>query len=206
MCSQKYFRAGGIVELGHFDKHFDKNKRKRGPVRKDFVCILTEIMKKFNPMIDKIRAFLSKIRTFFSIFIKGTETSPLLSSCAPVSVAEYASISLNMPKYPWICLNKLFWLCQGPEYACSSYMFERLLKMPPVLNKPGFWIWHGFIWKGYAEFIICLIIWLHRPQHALIMFLNMPEHDWILLNVPECPWKCLNKLFWRYQGSQYAAT
>ena len=88
------------MELGHFDKHFDKNKRKRGPVRKDFVCILTEMMKKCNPMIDKIRAFLSKIRTFFSIFIKDRETSPLLSSCAPVSVAEYASISLNMPKYP----------------------------------------------------------------------------------------------------------
>ena len=46
---------------------------------------------------------------------------------------EYASVCLNVPQYgwpwlnipecpwmyeyPWICLNKLFWLCQGSEYA-----------------------------------------------------------------------------------------
>ena len=34
-------------------------------------------------------------------FSKGTgEASPLPLSCAPLSVTEYASISLNMPKYP----------------------------------------------------------------------------------------------------------
>ena len=70
------------------------------------------------------------------------------------SVAEYASVSLSMPKYPWKCLNKLFWLCQGFDYAWSSYMFDRLLKMPRVLNKPRFWIWHGCICKGYAGFRI----------------------------------------------------
>ena len=90
-----------------------------------------------------------------------------LSRCAPVSVAEYASVSLNMPKYPRKWLNKLFWLCQGSEYACSSYMFGRFLKIPPVLNKPGFWIW------------------LYMPQYAL-MSLNTPEHGWILMNVLEC--------------------
>ena len=34
--------------------------------------------------------------------------------------------------------------------------------------------------------------------------LNMPEHGWMLLNVSEYAEKCLNKLFWLYQGSQYA--
>ena len=27
---------GGFVELGHFDKHFVKNARKKGPARKHF--------------------------------------------------------------------------------------------------------------------------------------------------------------------------
>ena len=60
-------------------------------------------------------------------------------------MAEYASVSLNMSKYPWKCLNKLFWQWQGSEYAWSSYMFNRFLKMPCVLNKPEIWIWHGCI-------------------------------------------------------------
>ena len=36
------------------------------------------------------------------------------------------SISLNMPEYPWKCLNKLFWLCQDPECVWSFYIFDRL--------------------------------------------------------------------------------
>ena len=48
-------------------------------------------------------------------------------------------------KYFHVYLHKLFWLCQGSEYAWSSYMFDRLLKMSWVLNVPGFWIWHGCI-------------------------------------------------------------
>ena len=52
---------------------------------------------KLNSKMDTIIAFLSKIRTF-SIFKKGRGglRSPLSAS---VSVAEYASISLNMSKY-----------------------------------------------------------------------------------------------------------
>ena len=43
--------------------------------------------------MDKIRTFLSKIRTLFSISKKAGEAFPLPPMCAPVSVAEYASIS-----------------------------------------------------------------------------------------------------------------
>ena len=60
---------GGFVELGHFDVS--------GPTGKhflDFSPIYSEnfiLNRKFNPKIDTIRAFLSKIRTIFSIFKKG---------------------------------------------------------------------------------------------------------------------------------------
>ena len=95
-------------------------------------------------------SFFPKSGHFFD-FQKGQGRPPFPPpSCAPVSVAEYASISLNMPKYPWKCLNKLIGLCQVSEYAWSSYIFYRVLKMPQVLDNPGFWIWHGCICKGYA--------------------------------------------------------
>ena len=154
--------------------------------------------------------FFSKSEQYFWFSKRAGEASLFIPSCALVSVAGYASMSLNMPKYLWKCLNNLFCLCQGSEYAWSSYMLDKLLKMPPDLSKPGFWIWHGCVWKGYAEFQICLIIapydslCLSTPQYAL-KSLCMPEHGWILLNIPENTWKCLNKLFWLSQGSQYVA-
>ena len=155
--------------------------------------------------MDTINAFLFKIRTVFSIFKNGRVGFPssLIPSCAHVSMVECVSISLNMPKCPWKLLNKLLWLCQGSEYAWLSYMFDRNLKMTPVLNKPAFWIWHGCICKGCAEFRICLIMdpcSSTMPEFAL-MFLNMPEHGWILLNVLERTSKCRNNLFWLCQSS-----
>ena len=136
VCNQKYFRAGGIVELGHLDKHFVKNKKKRP--RTERFCsffpryfwnyILTEMMEKFNPMMDKIRAFISKIRTLFSIFIKDRETS-LSSLVARLWVWQ------NMHQYLWICLNIL-------EYAwinCSDY--ARALNMLLIL----------YVWKAFED-------------------------------------------------------
>ena len=102
-------------------------------------------------------------------------------------------------------MKKLFWLCQGSEYVWSFYMFDRLLMMLWVLNLRGFWIWDGFIWKGCTKFWICL----NMAQYASIMSeyalmsLIMPENGWILLDVTKYAWKCLNKLFWLCQGSQY---
>ena len=150
---------------------------------------------------------------FFYFQNRAGEASPFPPSSTPVSVAEYALISLKIPKYPWECLNKLFWLCQGSEYTWLSYIFDRLLKMYQVLNVAGFWIWHGCICRGYTQFWICLNIAQYASimsEYASIMpgytlmSLNMPEHGWILLNVPEFAWKWLNKLFWLCQGSQHA--
>ena len=118
------------------------------------------------------------------------QSGNFLPSCTPVSVAEYAPISLNMPEYPWKWLNELFWLCQGSEYACSSYMFGRLLESPPVL-KAAF-SEHGMVvYARVTQSSEYVWLWLHNQwrlnmsQYAL-MSLNMPEHDRIFLNVPEC--------------------
>ena len=107
----------------------------------------------------------------FRFWKRAGKASPLPTECA--------SVSLNILKYPWKCLNKLFWICLGSEYARSSYMFDRILKMPRLLNKPGFWIWRGCICKGYAEFRIynCLIM---VPYAS-----NMAEYYWMSLNKPK---------------------
>ena len=101
-----------------------------------------------------------------------------------------------MPKYPWKCLNKLFCLCQGSEYAWSSYMFDRLLKMPQTLNKLGFRIRHSCICKRYVEFWMSDYgsIHLNNPWICLIMpyrpsiCLNMTDYCWMSLNMPENAW------------------
>ena len=148
--------------------------------------------------MDSVRGFFFQNQgTFFDYHKKGRGGLPLPPSCPPLSVAEYASIFRNIPAYPWKCLKKLFWLHQDSEYNWSSYMCDRLLKMSWVLNMLGFWIGHGCIYKGYNEFWI----WLNMDQYAsiipeyAIISLNMTKHGWMLLEVPEYTWNCLNKLF-----------
>ena len=129
--------------FGTFGTFSPKTQKKRSPqgnilkifFRYFWIYIFNE---KFNSKRHTIRAFLSKKRALFSIFKRAGEASPLPLIWVLVSVAEYALISLNMSTYPWKFLNKLFWLILGFECAWSSYMFDRLLKMPPFLNKPEF--------------------------------------------------------------------
>ena len=97
-----------------------------------------------------ICAFLSTIRKFF------------LPSYVPVSVAEHVSVSLNMTKCLCKWLNKLFWLFQGSEYACLSYMFDRL------------WRCLHF-WEQVSE-----LTWLHIQD--LPRVLNMSDYRSIRLN------------------------
>ena len=149
--------------------------------------------------------FFPKSGHYFRFSKRTGEASPLPLSCAPLSVTEYASISLNMPKYPWKCLNKLFWICQGSEYTWSSDMPDRLLKMPRVLNRPGLWIWHGFICMDYAEFRIRLnmapyvSIMPNMPEYALMPPSKL-EHGWIMLMAWECPLDIPENVWINYYG------
>ena len=122
---------GGFMELGHFDKHFVK----------DNIFLLNILKTKFwieNLKISSNQDLFFQNWVLFLIFKKRQEKPPSLLLVVQLNVAEYASLSPNIPKYPWTILTKLFWLCQGSEYAWSSFMFDRLLKMPWVLNVPGF--------------------------------------------------------------------
>ena len=62
-----------------------------------------------------------------------------------------------------------------------------------VLNKLGFWIWHGCMCKGYAEFQICLIM---APNVSIIL----REYASISLNARQYAWQWLKKLFWPMPG------
>ena len=142
------------MELGHFNKLFVKNARKKDPTEKHLgvfsprhykIYLLNE---KFNPKMDTIWAFFSKIKKTFLMLKKGRRGAPV-----PPLIA-HLWVWLNMHQYLWISLNILekawvnCWLYQGPEYAWSSYMFDRFLKMPQNLNVPGFWIWQSSLCKG----------------------------------------------------------
>ena len=103
-------------------------------------------------------------------------------------------------------------------------MLHRCLKMPRVVNVPSFWIWHGCISKGNAEFWICR----NKAQHASVMpqyvkmsqyafiFLNMVEYCWIFLNMPANAWincsdrakvfKCLKYILNSWQGFEYISS
>ena len=127
---------------------------------------------------------------FFRSLKRAGKTFPFVPNCASVSLAEYALISLNVLKYLWKRLNKLLWLYQSSEYSWSSYMFNTLLKMAPVLNKPGFWLWHGCICKSYAEFQMCLIM---APYVSIMLeyasvYLIMTDYCWISLNICKNVW------------------
>ena len=91
-------------------------------------------------------------------------------------------ISLNILENAWINFS---------DYDRALNMldlFDKFLKMPQAVNVSGFWIWHGFICKGYTQFCICP----RMTQYASII----PEYASICLNkyVSEYAWKSLNKL------------
>ena len=117
---------------------------------------------KFNPNIVTIKTFFVQSQRIYLHFQKRAgETLPL-------PLVAHLWVWLNKDQYPWISLNILenSWKCHSSEYAWSSYGFNRLLKMPRVLNVTGFWMWHGCICKDYREFSKCLIklFWLSQSS------------------------------------------
>ena len=123
------------MELGHFDKHFVKNTKKKRHCRGTFLLDthktifwmenLTQWWTQSGPFFPKSGPLL--------YFQKGQGKHPFSSL---VVGHEYASVSLNMPKYLWKCSNKLFWPCQmiilhvrqAFEGACGSKK-ARILNM-----------------------------------------------------------------------------
>ena len=115
---------------------------------------------------------------------------PLLLSCMPVSVAVYVSISLNIPKYPWKCWNKLFWLCQGSECdAWSSYVWQTIedasgCKYVRFLNL-------AFLYRLGLDRVLNMFEYDPNtsimPNYATVCF-NVPQYAWTWLNIAECSW------------------
>ena len=135
---------------------------------------------------DTIKAFVSKIRTLFW-FQKEQGRPPLFP---PVVRLWVLWIWLNMYQYPWASLNTLkmlertiliilgLWICMIILHIRQA--FEDDSKTQEVLNKPGFWIWHNWIWKSYAESWICLI---------MVLYLSiMPEYVSLCLSVSQYVW------------------
>ena len=109
----------------------------------------------------------------FLNFQKGQGRPPLSSLVARLSVVEYALTSLNMPKYPWKCLNKLFWLCQSSEICLVTIHVHQALE-----DASGF---------KYAR--VHNIAQLY--MQGLPRVLNLSDYDsiclrkaWICLNMP----------------------
>ena len=93
-------------------------------------------------------------------------------SWAPVIMNEYASLSQNMPKYPWKSFINCYDHVRVMNMHDVSYIFDRLLETSQVLIKSGFLIWYVFLCKDYAEFQIFLIMAPYAsivPQYCLSM-------------------------------------
>ena len=164
LSNRKARESGRFVELGHFHKEFVKKKKTekealQGNILEFFLLDTLKTtfwMENLTQRWTQSGPFFQKPGHFFQFFKRAGEASPL-----PVVACLW--VWLNIYQYPWICLNILenawincsmlgIWICM------ISYIFDRLLKMPQALNKPGFSIWHGCICKGYADFQICLIL------------------------------------------------
>ena len=125
--------------------------------------------------MDTVKAFFFQNLALLLIFKKGLRRSlpSLLFAC--LIVAEYASISLNIPKCPWKRLNKLFWLCQGSKYALISYMFDRFLKVAQVLN----------IGSLVSEYGPLYMQGLHRVLDTSGYWSISLSNTWLYLDIPE---------------------
>ena len=88
---------GGFVKLGHFNKYFINNSRKKGPTGKNFTVLSPRysynyiLSGKFNLSMD-INGALSKIRALFWIFKKGRGVLPPPPPLPPTSAPEYNNL------------------------------------------------------------------------------------------------------------------
>ena len=162
---------------------------------------------KFNSKNGHQQGLFSKIRALSSIFKKWQGRPP------PPPVVAHLWVWLNIHQYPWISLNIPenawincpvmlgLWICLIILRVPRAFENAWCSKYSRVLNM-------GYICKGYTE----LWMWLSIAHCVSIMSkyasicLSVLQCPWKWLDiVPEYAWKCLNKLFWLWQGSQYAS-
>ena len=116
-----------VVELEHFDEHFVKTKNKESPQENILMFFLLDTLKttfwveNLTQWWTQSVPLLPQSGHFFLFSKRAGDTSPLLPSCTPVSVAESEPMS-------WICQNIL----ENPWINCSDYamgmnMHERLI-------------------------------------------------------------------------------
>ena len=114
---------GGSVELRHFDKHFVKTQEKKvlqGNILEFFlICTIktTFWMDNLTQGWTQPGPFFEKSGDFNWFSKKGRGSLPHSPLVLCLWVWPNIHLNMNVPKYPWECLNKLFWLCQGSEYA-----------------------------------------------------------------------------------------
>ena len=112
-----------------------KTPEKEAPQGNVLEFFLLDVLKATFWMENLTRPFFQKLGHFFSIFKKGRGGLP-----SPPLVARLW-VWMNIHQYPWISLNTLenarinCCVYARAEYAWSSYIFDRLLKMPwMILN------------------------------------------------------------------------
>ena len=108
-CTTKNF-SGQDGESGNCGTGHLQKEAPQGSILELFLLDIlntTFLMENLIQWWTQSRRFIPNSGYSFRFSKRTREGSPLLPNCVPVSVVEYASISLNMPKYRWKCLNKL---------------------------------------------------------------------------------------------------
>ena len=74
---------------------------------------------------------------------------------------------------------------QGFEVTSPSYMFDRALSIPRVLNIPGLNIKGLWIWEGYTEFCVnCILKSVNRLLSQKVPKKHFIVYTWQVLNIP----------------------
>ena len=96
----------------------------------------------------------------------------------------YLIITIIMPEYAWVFLNK-----QDSEYDYNKYA--------KILNLTKFWIWQGSQYATVSQRSEYARIFLAWQSCEYISFLSIVPVFWIcklhrILNMPQYGWICLN--------------
>ena len=169
---QKRFRTRTFVELDASTNISSKTPEKKAPRGNIFEIVLLEAleitlwMENLTQRLTQSGSFFQKSCPFLQFLKRAGEVSPQLpipssSICTPVKMAEYASISLNMSKYP-----------ANASINCTNY--ARVLNMHDTVFEYGLIVYaritqsSEYIWSWSDYGSICLnndwIAFYSRPK------------------------------------------